>query len=638
MKLHKEIYRQIVDAVPEGIWLVSPQGRTIFCNERMGQILGYSVDSLQNISCFDPVFPEDLEEAQRQFARQMTAGRQPFDFRLRRHDGSAIWVTISCQPSYDDLGNVTGLLGLFTDMSERRRTEAMLRESEERFRTMADTAPAMIWIAGPDKLCTFFNKFWLDFTGRTMEQELGDGWSENVHPEDLARCQEIYSSSFDNRRSFQMEYRLQRADGEYRWVLDNGIPRFESDGRFTGYIGSCIDITNLKRAQEIHLAREKLETAGSLAGSIVHDFRNLLAGILAHSELVLHALANGSLPVEEVQRIRDAAIRGSDLAGKLMIYVGQAHRDLELVNVSAIVEETLQLLRESVPKRVVLETHLQREGQTVRANPAQIRQVIMNLIVNATEAIGDHDGVILITTGQITVGPQLTPATRQGMADGDYVLLQVSDTGRGMRPEVRDRSFDMFYTTKASGVHGLGLAAVQAIVERLRGTIRVSSAAGKGSTFHILLPYEKQVAEANPKTNASAGKETPASRSTTILVVEDEHMFRRAISTMLRMKGFSVLEASDGSVALDAIRTEGDIDAVLLDIDLPGVGSRHVYDEVTSLRPGTTVIVMSAYSKEMAAAALDTHVKRFLRKPFSIHELIEMIGDSSAGTAKAHRA
>ena len=381
---------------------------------------------------------------------------------------------------HDDSGDVIGLLGLFTDITERKRAEAMLRESEERFRTMADTAPAMIWVSGPDKLCTFFNKSWLDFTGRTMEQELGDGWAENVHPEDLDRCMDIYSSSFDARRSFQMEYRLRRADGEYRWVLDNGVPRFEPDGGFAGYIGSCVDITDLKRAQELDLARQKLETVGSVAGGIVHDFGNLLAGIMAYSEMLLEALASGSVPAEEVKGIRDAAIRGADIARRLMIYAEPESEVLELVNVSGIVEDMLELLKMSVSKHVVVETHLNKQLGPVRANPAQIRQIVMNLITNASEAIGDRDGVIRVTTGQVTVGHESHLATSDGMTAGDYVQLEVSDTGRGMTSEVQARIFEMFFTTKVSGIHGLGLTAVQWIVERLRGTIRVSSTPGRG--------------------------------------------------------------------------------------------------------------------------------------------------------------
>ena len=625
MNLNKETYRRIVKTIPEGIWLVTPQGRTIFCNERMAQILGCKIESLQRLSCFDPVFPEDLEEAHRQFELQMVNSAKPFDFRLRRHDGSAIWVSISCRPMCDDSGEVTGLLGLFTDISEHKRAEAMLRESEERFRTMADTTPVMIWVSGPDKLCTFFNKVWLDFTGRTIEQELGNGWAENVHAEDLDRCKDIYSSSFDARCSFQMEYRLHRADGEYRWVLDNGVPRFEPDGRFAGYIGSCIDITDLKRAQEREIARQRLELVGSVAGGIAHDFGNILAGIIAHAEVMVDSLADGSIPTEEVKSIRDTAIRGADMARQLMIYMAPENEVRELINVSGIVEDMTEILKRSLPKRAVLETHLNKQRGTVRANPSQIRQIVMNLVSNAAEAIGDRDGVIRITTGHVTVGPQSHLATSDGIKAGDYVQLEVSDTGRGMTREVQARIFDMFYTSKRSGIHGLGLTAVQIIVERLRGIIRLSSAPGEGTTFRIMLPFEEQIVETDGSVAALPGDEALASRAT-ILVVEDDSMLRRALSTMLRMRGFSVLEASDGSAALDVIRAQDKhFDVVLLDINLSGASGSEVYKEIIRLRPGLAVVTMSAYSKEMAATLLGGRVERFLRKPFSIHELIEMI-------------
>lgn len=612
----------------------------MFCNERMAQILGTDVESLEKMSCFDPVFPDDLEEAHRQFKLQMDNGGQPFDFRLRRNDGSAVWVSSSGSTMYDDSGSVIGLLGLFTDITERKRAEAMLRESEERFRTMADTAPAMIWVSGPDKLCTFFNKFWLDFTGRTMEQELGDGWAENVHPEDLDRCTDIYSSSFDARRSFQMEYRLRRADGEYRWVLDNGVPRIEPSDGFAGYIGSCIDITDLKRGQELDLARQKLETMGSVASAIAHDFGNLLAGIMSYSETLLDALASGSIPTEEVEVIRNAAFRGADIARRLMSYAEPENRVLERVNVSGIVEDMLDLLKMSTPKHIVLETHLEKQLGAVRANPAQIRQIVMNLIANASEAIGDRDGVIRVTTGQLTVGHESHLAISDGMKAGDYVQLGVSDTGRGMTSEVQARIFEMFFTTKTSGIHGLGLTAVQWIVERLRGTIRVSSTPSGGTTFQVMLPFEEQKVEVRRSVTALAADETLASLRAAILFVEDDRILRHAISTMLRMKGFSVLEASDGSVALDVIRTQKvHFDVLLLDISLPGASSREVYEEARRLRPELHVIITSAHSKEMAEASLGGAVERFLRKPFGISDFIEMIREiSPPGQAQASPA
>jgi PAS domain S-box-containing protein len=252
------MYRRIVEAVPEGIWAVDTQGRTIFSNRRMAEILGTDFESMPEQSCFACVFPDELEDAQRHFARTLAGDPRPFDFRLRRADGSPIWVSISCMPISDDTGAV-GLLGLFSDISERKQAEAALRESEERFRNLADTAPVMIWVTGPDKLFTFFNKTWLDFTGRTMEQELGNGWARGVHPEDLRRCHETFCSSFDARRDFRIECRLRRVDGEYRWMLCSGVPRFAPGGIFAGYIGSDIDITDLQSEERFRQLAENID-------------------------------------------------------------------------------------------------------------------------------------------------------------------------------------------------------------------------------------------------------------------------------------------------------------------------------------------------------------------------------------------
>ena len=189
------------------------------------------------------------------------------EFRVVWPDGSVRWLLGKGNVLLDAAGKPLRLVGVNLDITESKQAEAKLRESEERFRNMADTAPVLIWVSGPDKLCTFFNKVWLEFTGRTMEQELGEGWAQAVHPDDIERCIATYSESFDARRRFRMEYRLRRADGEYRWILDDGTPRFTSEGIFAGYIGSCVDITDKRRAEEerqkfVSLADRSLEFIG----------------------------------------------------------------------------------------------------------------------------------------------------------------------------------------------------------------------------------------------------------------------------------------------------------------------------------------------------------------------------------------
>jgi two-component system cell cycle sensor histidine kinase/response regulator CckA len=362
-----EMYRRIVEAVPEGIWVVDTHGRTIFSNRRMAEILGTDFESMPEQSCFACVFPDELEDAQRHFARTLAGDSRPFDFRLRRGDGSPVWVSISCMPVSDDTGAV-GLLGLFSDITERKQAEAALREGEQRFRNLADTAPVMIWLTGPDKLFTFFNKTWLDFTGRTMEQELGNGWADGIHPDDLIRCYETFCSSFDARRDFRVECRLRRADGEYRWMLCRGVPHFAPGGDFNGFIGSDIDITDLQSEERfrqlaenidqifwmLDLGTDKLlyvspafEKVWGCSSATLYQNRDWLVGSVHAEDRDRFAVFNEkqrSEPVEEFYRIvrPDASVRWihdraflvSDSEGKPYRVAGiaediTAHRELE---------------------------------------------------------------------------------------------------------------------------------------------------------------------------------------------------------------------------------------------------------------------------------------------------------------------
>ena len=507
---------------------------------------------------------------------------------------------------------------------ERQQAEATLGESEERFRNMADTTPVMMWVTGPDKLCTFFNKAWLEFTGRSMEQELGNGWIAGVHPDDVDRCVATYTESFDARRSFRMECRMRRADGEYRWVLDNAVPRFAPGGVFAGYVGSSIDITEVKRVQEDTFARQKMESVGTLAAGIAHDFNNLLGAVLAHAELAQAELAGGSAPEDELERIRDVTIRGSEIVRELMIYAGKERDPSGPVDVSGIVSEMLELLMVSVSKHAVLETELGKNLPAVEANAAQLRQVVMNLITNASEAIGDRDGVIRVITKSVAIGRDRIGSIPEGLAAGDYLQLEVSDTGGGIGPETQAKIFDPFFSTKSSG-RGLGLAVVQGIVRGLRGEIHVDSKPGNGTTFQILLPCSETAAHTQ-RDETPREEPAPLSQTATILVVEDEDSLRHAVVKILSEKGFSVIETSDGFSALKAIQMHKNrIDVLFLDLNLPGAPSREVFEEAKRVRPEMKLIVTSAYSEDTATASLLGRVDHFLRKPYQLRKLIEMI-------------
>jgi PAS domain S-box-containing protein len=365
---------------------------------------------------------------------------------------------------------------------------AELRESEERFRTMADAAPVMIWASGTDKLCAFVNKRWLEFTGRRVEKELGNGWTSGIHPDDLERAYATYCSAFDERRNFRMEYQLRRADGEYRWVLDTGVPRF-SGGVFSGYVGSAIDITDLKQNQDRMVTAQKLESLGLMAAGVVHDFGNVLGTIFGEADLALSDMQSDSPGRENVQRIDALATYASEIVNLLRDSAGASvdSNAMEPIDLSSVVEQTLRLVTVSISKQVEVNSRLSRDLPTVRGNITQIRQIIVNLVTNAAEAVGDHEGSITIMTERAHIHPGSTTNGTANPPQGEYVRVTVSDTGCGMSSATRARIFDQFFTTKSSG-RGLGLAAVHGIVRSHGGTINVVSKPGAGATFEVLFP------------------------------------------------------------------------------------------------------------------------------------------------------
>jgi two-component system, cell cycle sensor histidine kinase and response regulator CckA len=419
-----------------------------------------------------------------------------------------------------------------------------------------------------------------------------------------------------------VEYRIVRPDGDVRTVMSVSEVLPDEDGHPGSVFGAFQDITEVKRAQVETAARQKLESVGTLASGIAHDFNNLLGGVLAQTELALSELAAGVNPGEELRAIRDVAIRGSEIVRELMIYAGKETGAVGLVDVSRTVQEMLGLLKVSVSKHSVLETDLGEDLPAVRANAAQLRQILMNLVTNASDAIGDRDGVIRVTTSCVRPG-QRTP---MGIAGGDCLQLEVSDTGCGISPQMRAQVFDPFFTTKSAG-HGLGLAIVDGIVRSLAGEIHLASEPGKGTTFQIWLPCAEATAGATTDNTPAVEKLPSRSRDALVLVVEDEEPLRQAVTKMLRKTGFEVLEAADGTSGLALLRANrGKIDAVLLDVTIPGASSAEVLAEAAKLQPAMKVILTSAYSQETLAAPMSTlAVCGFIRKPFQLGDLVEML-------------
>jgi two-component system cell cycle sensor histidine kinase/response regulator CckA len=619
----EERFRAIFQQAAVGVAQLSLETRVEFANECYCRIIGYTQDEALGKGTVDFTHGKDLH-AELPMLRRLLAGEIAsfsMEKRYQRKDGTVVWARICKSLVRDQDKRPKHIIAVAEDITERKQAEAALIESEERFRNMADTAPVMIWVSGPDKLCTFFNQGWLSFTGSTLDQAIGNGWTEKVHPDDRDRCYASYSSAFDARCMYQTECRLRRAEGEYRWVLATGKPRFESSGAFAGYVGSCTDITDVKRTQEEALARQKLESLGVLAGGIAHDFNNLLGGIVMNSELVLSELQSGSPAAEGVASIRNVAVRAAEIVGQMMAYAGQEDTVFEPVDLSRLLNELLEFLKVSISKRATLRVTLPEKLRAVRANSAQLRQVVLNLITNASEALGEQEGFISVAVTQVKSGESAPTVSR-----GDYVRLGISDTGCGMTEETQSKIFDPFFSTKFPG-RGMGLAAVKGIVRRHGGTINVRSAPGQGSLFEILLPCSSEPAPEGHDIAAPARTGEVVSVDGAVLIVEDEDMLRHPASKMLRREGFTVIEASDGRTGLDRFRASAaEIAVVLLDVTLPGLSGREVLSELRRIQPNVNVIVTSAYSQEQAHTTLGGQQPwLYIRKPYQLNELTGLL-------------
>jgi PAS domain S-box-containing protein len=504
--------------------------------------------------------------------------------------------------------------------------QRVLQESEERFRRVFEEGPLGLALVGKDHRFLKVNGSLCEMVGYPEAELIRKTFGDITHPDDVRADIELAQQLFKCKIPFyRIQKRYVKKTGEIIWInLSASVIRDQYGEPLYG-LAMIENITEVKRTQEQAFARQKLESVGTLASGIAHDFNNLLGGVLAQAELGLAGLAPGSNPEAELKAVRDAALRGSEIVRELMVYAGKETAVVELVGVSQIVAEMLEFLKVSVSKHAVMEANLGKDLPPVQANAAQLRQIVMNLVTNASDAIGDRDGVIRVSTSQLKVGRDWGRLSDR-LADGDYLQLEVTDTGRGMSLETKAKLFDPFFTTKSAG-HGLGLAVVQGIVRGLGGSIDVMSEPGNGTTFQILLPFAETAGPATRDAVSAIEEPTRPSQPPTVLLVEDEFPLRQAVGKMLRRRGLNVFEAGDGFSAISLLRANaGKIDLIVLDLTIPGASSSEVVAEAAQIRPDIRVIVTSAYSQEMTKGTMSVpQVRSFIRKPFELGDLVKTL-------------
>ncbi len=612
-----------------GLWDWDLNSNKVLYDEHSQEMLGYSLDELDGRLLMGAarIHPDDREQTFQALQPHLESEETPFDLEYRTQHKSGEWIWLNARGkvnSRNSEGKPIRMIGTIQDISIRKASQEQIRESEVRFRLLADSAPVLIWTSGTDSLCDYFNQPWLKFTGRPIDKEVGDGWLEGVHPDDLSHCVEIYRSSFETRQPFLKEYRLRRFDGQYRWLMDTGTPRFSPDRTFLGFIGSCIDITDQKILQEQLFESQKMDSMGRLAGGIAHDFNNLLTAILGSTELTLTMLPEKSDVRPFLNNVSAAAERAAELTKQLLMYARRQMVEFGIVDMNSTILNMVSLLSRTIGEQYELVLSLMNDSCCVHANASQMEQVLTNLVVNARDSMPEG-GRILIETSCIFLDADYAEK-HIGVVPGEYVIYSVSDSGSGMTKEIRERIFEPFYTTKEIGKGtGLGLATCYGIIKQSKGNIWVYSELGEGTIFKVYLPRVHDKARVETvliQDNLPEGTET-------ILLVDDEPMVRDIAARTLRTYGYRVLEASNGAEALH-LQSEypGVIDLLVTDVVMPLMGGKELAQRLQMLNPNLKVMYMSGYTQNVV---LNQGILKegivMLIKPFNSSSLLRMVRD-----------
>jgi PAS domain S-box-containing protein len=528
------------------------------------------------------------------------------------------------------------LLGIFRDVTERNRAEAALRESEAKFRSLAETSPAGILIHQGGR-CRYVNAVLAAMTDYTREELLAMDFWELVHPDFRGLVKERGLARHRGEAvPSHCEFKVLTKGGGERWA-ELRATRCELEGQ-PAVMATAFDITERKRAEEqqLNLERQvqqaqKLESLGVLAGGIAHDFNNILTAIMGNITLALLELSPAAPAREELLEAEKATRRAADLAKQMLAYSGRGRFQVQRLDLQEVVEEMTHLLQASISKKAVLRFNFAANVPAIEADATQLRQVIMNLVINASEAIGERSGVIAISTGAMECDQAYLVETwlHEALPAGLYAYLEVADTGCGITKEQLPRIFDPFFTTKFTG-RGLGLAAVLGIVRGHRGAIKVYTEVGKGSTFKVLFPATSQAAES---LNDAVSAPTRWRGGGLLLLVDDEETVRAIGKKILERLGFEVLTAADGRQALEVFRAQADqIAGVVLDLTMPHMDGEETFRELRRIRAGVRVILSSGYSEQDAVQRFaGKGLAGFIQKPYTVDNLQAVLQPLFAG-------
>ncbi len=631
-------YRGLFNTIRQAIYIQDATGRFIDVNDGALEMYGYTRDEMIGMDPGMVAAPglNDLAAVGAQIQRAFQGEPQQFEFWGRRKNGDIFPKDVRVYR-----GTYFGqdvLIAVAADITDRKRAEAALRDSEQRYRALFDSINDAVFVneVGPDHRPGRFlqvNDVACRRLGYTREELLGLSPRDISTPEAYERASAI-STRLGADGSAVIESIHVAKDGR-RIPVESSVKRFRYLGRHAA-LSISRDVTDRKRAEGERLDMErrmqhvqKLESLGVLAGGIAHDFNNILVAVLGYADLALSELPQSSPARESVGEIEIAARRAAELCRQMLAYSGRGKFVIELIDLGELVADTMHLLKASISKKATLVLDLAQALPPIEGDATQVRQVLMNLATNASEAVGSQGGVIRVTTGVVACTSDVLSQTivGDGLPEGDYVFLEVDDNGCGMDDLTVGRVFEPFFTTKFTG-RGLGMAAALGIVRGHKGTIAIRTAPGEGTTFRVLFPVAPRE-RIDAGAHAAAGHDG-ASQWTghgRVLLVDDEDGVRGLASRMLVRLGFEVIEAANGPEAVEQFERHSDhVTLVLLDLTMPGMDGEETFRALRRIRPAVPVVMSSGFTEqEITARLAGQGLAGFLQKPYSMAALREKV-------------
>ena len=624
-----EDFRLLAEAMPQIVWITRPDGWNVYVNQQWMDYTGLTFEETLGDGWSKPFHPEDRQRARNAWRHATaTIGAYALECRLRRADGVYRWWLIRGVPVRDASGSILKWFGTCTDIDDLKRAQLEASESEERFAKVFNSSLVAIGIGEMSGRLIDVNERCAEFFGYAREEMIGRTIYELRLWADLADRERIVSAISAGRSISSGEAGFRRKSGEIRHALVSLEAMTLAGEAEPLLMLVLVDLTERRRLESELLQAQKMEAVGRLAGGVAHDFNNILGVIMGYGEIVQRRIPAADPLHAKVAEILKAAERGAALTRQLLAFSRKQVLQPRVLDLNLVVADMDAMLRRLIGENIELEMSLREPLGSVRADPGQIEQVLMNLVVNARDAMPTA-GSLLIETAEVDLDVTAL-ALHPGARPGAYVLLAVSDTGHGMDRETVSRIFEPFFTTKSVGAGtGLGLSTVYGIVEQSGGHVEVYSEKGRGTTFKVYLPRIEATAT---RATHVATPPPPRAGSETILLVEDEAALRAVIGETLAGGGYRVLEAATPGQALDfAGAHEGPIHAVLTDVVMPEMSGRDLARLLKPLRPEAPVVYMSGYTDDAIGhhGLLDAGTL-FLQKPFTADALLWKLHEALA--------